>query len=183
MNTSKQNRLKITILDRPIKELELFYSLDFIFEKNEASGTIEVYLPVGWALKASHTEDKVYLADKQGRKRGYYTTKTDASKYPICLLPRYTIETEVISQKENGIVKEARFVINDNASDTICYIGKTIDLQLNPGIIKEEIDKVESYLKTNYPNSDKILEYWGWKSWKIFKKVCKNSWFLYTFFV
>ena len=161
MDPSKQNRLKITIPDRPIKNQDIFYSLDFIFEKNASKGTIDVYLPVGWAIKASKTEGKVYISDTLGRKRAFYTTVTNTTQGPINLLSRYTIETEVISYKENGIVNNARFVINENAYDTICYIGQTIDFQQNPGIIKEEIEKVETYLKTNYPNSDKILEYWG----------------------
>lgn len=161
MDSSKRNRLKITIPDRPIKNQDIFYYLDFIFEKNPSKGTIDVYLPVGWSIKAGKTEGKVFISDTLGRKRAYYATVASATQGPICLLARYTIETEVISYKENSIVNKARFVINDNASDTICYIGQTIDFQRNPGIIKEEIEKVEIYLKTNYPNSDKILEYWG----------------------
>ena len=160
MNTNKQNRLKISIPDRTIDNLELFNFLDFIFEKIPSKGELDVYLPIDWTLKASRTSDKVYIIDQQRRKRGYYLTGS-VSKNPICLLPRYTIETEVLSQKENGMAKESRFVITDNSSGNLCYVGETIDLYAKPGILKDEIEKVEAYLDKNYPESRKILAYWG----------------------
>jgi hypothetical protein len=160
MNANKQNRLKIVIPNRPIDHLELFHFLDFIFEENPNKGEFEVFLPIDWTLRASRTQDKVYLVDQLGRKRGYYTTKS-VSKNPICLLSRYTIETEVVSYKESGMVKETRFVINDNATGMICYVGQTIDLYENSGILKDEIQNVEAYLDTHYPDSKNILAYWG----------------------